>query len=84
MSDRVWIESKVLQAGKCYTRDGRIVFDLKRAILDDREILIGKVTIGKPPFAKKGIVKTERHYWERGGLGTHGGDDLVLQPPMQE
>jgi len=59
------------------TRDGRDVFNVRRAILDGDRVLIGEVAIDRPPYKPGKIIKTESMYWGAGGLGRHGGDDLM-------
>jgi hypothetical protein len=72
-----WDRKYSLETGQAKTRDGRLVVRLREATLDDRPILVGDVTVTKPPFKSEHELKTEHHYWEIGGLGINGDDDLV-------
>ena len=75
-----WDRAISLKAGKAVTRDGRLVFHLREAIIDDGEtILIGDVSTKRRSHCKPGdMILTEKHYWcGRGAWGTHGGDDLM-------
>jgi hypothetical protein len=72
-----WDRKHSLETGQAKTRDGRLVVRLKEAILDGRVVLIGDVTVNKPPFKSGKELKTEHHYWEISGLGINGDDDLV-------
>ena len=72
-----WNRQKALESGQAKTRDGRVVFGLKEAVLDAKEVLIGCVSVEKPPFKKNKLIKVESSYWESGGLGLNGDDDLV-------
>lgn len=70
-----WNREMALRAGQAMTRDGRLVVCLKEATLDGREVLTGLVV--RPEDAGKRMPRLERMVWEAGGLGQHGGDDLV-------
>lgn len=72
-----WNRQKALLTREAKTRDGRAVVGLREAVLDGREVLIGCVSIEKPPFKKNKLIKIESSYWESGGLGLNGDDDLV-------
>ena len=72
-----WNREAALEQKKAITRDGRLVIDLKQSVLDGREVLTGSVGTKKPPFKAGEMVFLESHYWENGGLGRHGGDDLL-------
>jgi hypothetical protein len=72
-----WDRKHSLATGQAKTRDGRLVVRLREATLDGRPVLIGDVTVTKPPFKTGKELKTEHHYWEIGGLGINGDDDLV-------
>jgi hypothetical protein len=70
---------KALTTGKCKTRDGRLVFGLREAEIIElgrarRRILIGEMTVNKPPFRRRS-VHTEGHYWTGNGFSV-GDDDL--------
>ena len=87
-----WDRERALRLGRARTRNGRDVFILREAILNVRSketetesinILIGAVVLDKRPYRKNTILKTELHYWEGGGLGHHGGDDLVDYPDQE-
>jgi len=78
-----WNRKQALAKGRCKTRDGRIVLGLHEATLHDetnmvknRSVLIGDVV---DPQKKQGTIMlfSEAHIWPPGGLGHHGGDDLV-------
>jgi hypothetical protein len=75
-----WDRDVSLAARQAMTRDGRLVINLREAIIDDGEtVLFGEVS--RKPLAryKPGdIINTEKHWWPgRGAWGNHGGDDLV-------
>lgn len=72
-----WNRQKAILTGNAKTRDGRVVVGLKEAVLDGKKVLIGHVSVEKPPFKKNKLIKIESSYWESGGLGIHGDDDLV-------
>lgn len=72
-----WSTEEALKIGKAKTRDGRFVLGLKLAVLDGRQVLVGDITIKKRGFKADQTLLLESHYWEAGGLGRHGGDDLV-------
>lgn len=74
-----WDRTKALQKKAAWTRDGRIVTQLREATLDGRTVLIGVITTTKGPWKHGTILQIESAYWERGGLGLHGGDDLVTE-----
>lgn len=61
------------------TRDGRLVLDLREAVIDDGEtILIGKVSTKPRRCYKPGdMIVVENHYWRGHGALGHGGDDLM-------
>jgi hypothetical protein len=75
--DLNWDRKLSLDTGQAKTRDGRLVVRLKEATLDGRAVLIGDLTVNKPPFKKISQLKIEHHYWEISGLGINGDDDLV-------
>ena len=62
------------------TRDGRMVFELREAVINDGEtVLVGYVTT-KPWRRYKGgdEILTESHIWFFNGSGcNHGGHDLM-------
>jgi hypothetical protein len=72
-----WDMALALREKRAVTRDGRQVYFLKVSILDGREVLTGKVAEKKGPPVKNTILKTENMWWFNGGLGAHGGDDLM-------
>ena len=72
-----WDRAKALREGKAKTRDGRHVVDLREAVLDGKAVLGGRITASKPPWKRGRIIPVESAYWEAGGLGLHGGDDLI-------
>lgn len=62
------------------TRDGRIVINLREAVIDDGEtILVGEVSTKCLRSYKPGdTILLEKHWWPgRGAWGNHGGDDLM-------
>jgi hypothetical protein len=73
-----WDMVEALKTKRVRTRDGRDVFNFKKAIMNGETVLIGDVAIKKPPYPNNTIINYESHYWSGGGLGHHGGDDLVL------
>ena len=75
-----WNRQRALRLGKARTRDGRDVINLQEATLDGRQVLIGVIIQKKRPYPDHRCLKTEHAYWERGGLGFHGGDDLLDAP----
>jgi hypothetical protein len=74
-----WNREKSLKIGRAQTRDGRDVINLREAVLDGRDVLVGDVATTKRKHYKNDqvVVHVESAYWEAGGLGKHGGDDLV-------
>ena len=72
-----WNREAALEKRQANTRDGRAVLDLREATLDGQTVLVGFVTDEKRPFKRGHIIKGEHHWWGAGGLGCHGGDDLV-------
>jgi len=75
MSD--WNREDALEKKKAITRDGRLVINLKESVLDGKKVLTGAVATKKPPYKADEMVLLENHYWSSGGLGRHGGDDLL-------
>jgi hypothetical protein len=75
-----WDRQKALANHRAMTRDGREVFSLAAAILDGKTVLVGKVATRNQPYPDGQIVRIEAHYWSDGGLGLHGGDDLMSHP----
>lgn len=77
-----WDEELALRRRKAWTRDGRHVSSLHVATLDGTEVLVGKLSEKPIPFYRhEEVVAVEDHYWRRGGLGNHGGDDLINEKP---
>jgi hypothetical protein len=77
-----WNRDASLAARKAMTRDGRLVINLREAIIDDGEmVLFGEVSLKPLASYKPGdIINTEKHWWPgRGAWGNHGGDDLVTR-----
>jgi hypothetical protein len=79
-----WNRKQALAKGRCKTRDGRIVLGLHEATLHDethivknKPVLIGDVVDPRRERPKGTILLSEAHIWPPGGLGHHGGDDLV-------
>lgn len=81
---RYWDREESLKAGYAMTRDGRLVLNLREAVIDDGEtILIGEVTTRKyRSYKKEECMYVEEHFWRfRSAWGKHGGDDLMTAPP---
>lgn len=75
-----WNQTNAIKAGKAWTRDGRPVSGLIEAMLGGQKVLIGYVvTLGTKKSEAK--YKFEHHFWRDGGLGCHGGDDLINDRP---
>lgn len=75
-----WDRAASLAARKAMTRDGRLVINLREALIDDGDtILLGEVSMKRLTRYKRGdVINTEKHWWPgRGAWGNHGGDDLV-------
>ena len=73
-----WDQDRALKTKRAITRDGRDVFDLHIVEIDGKEALAGMVALVRPPYKREQIIKTEWHiWWSLGGLGGHGGDDLM-------
>ncbi len=70
-----WDKDASLKLGKCRTRDGRVVFNLKQVFVEGKEILIGHMQ-AKKITRNNQIVHCEQMWWDRTGLG-YGPNDLV-------
>ncbi len=73
---KAWNRDAAIKSGRANTRDGRTVVGLREAELDGRPVLVGQVLAGR----KGPLLCLENAWWEAGGLGLHGGDDLVDAP----
>lgn len=79
-----WHRATSLLVGRAMTRDGRAVFNLHEAVINDGEtILVGDVSVRRLRAYRKGdLILTEQHLWQGEGWGSHGGDDLITRDPQ--
>jgi len=72
-----WNRKAAIKSQRAKTRDGRYVLNLRESELNGIPVLTGIICHTKQPWKKGQVLVGENAYWESGGLGTHGGDDLV-------